>query len=64
MGVGKTESFLQCQTKKYVMYMHIDGAVKGVSKYAWAYDYASVGVAVSDKATGPFNLLRTFQAIG
>jgi hypothetical protein len=55
--------FYNVKTKKYVMYMHIDGAVKGVSKSSWAYDYARVGVAVSDKATGPFKLLRTFRPL-
>lgn len=56
--------FYNSKTKKYVMYMHIDGAVKGVSKFAWAYDYASVGVAVSNKATGPFKLVKTFRPLG
>jgi Glycosyl hydrolases family 43 len=55
--------FYNAKTRRYVMYMHIDGAVKGVSKSTWAYDYASVGVAVSDKATGPFKLLRTFRPL-
>ncbi|MDB5279636.1 MAG: ricin lectin [Ferruginibacter sp.] len=56
--------FYNTKTKQYVMYMHLDGAVKGVSKSAWAYDYASVGVAVSDKATGPFKLIKTFRPLG
>jgi hypothetical protein len=56
--------FYNVTTKKFVMYMHIDGAVKGVSKFSFAYDYASVGVAVSDKATGPFKLLKTFRPLG
>lgn len=46
--------FYNAKTKQYVMYMHLDGAVKGISKSAWAYDYASVGVAVSNQASGPF----------
>lgn len=56
--------FYNAKTKRYVMYMHLDGAVKGVSKSAWAYDYASVGVAVSNKATGPFKLIKTFRPLG
>jgi len=35
-------------TKKYVMWMHIDSA---------DYSYAEAGVAVSDRATGPFHYL-------
>lgn len=42
--------YFNAKTKKYVMYMHIDGALKS-SKYDFAYDFASVGVAVSDKPT-------------
>jgi hypothetical protein len=49
------------KTKKYVMYMHIDGRVKGTTA---GYGYASVGVAVSDKATGPFRFVRTFRPLG
>ena len=55
--------FYNTTTKKYVMYMHIDGAVKGVSKSSWAYDYASVGVAVSDKATGPFTFIKASRPL-
>ncbi|WP_428329804.1 family 43 glycosylhydrolase [Mucilaginibacter sp.] len=50
-------------TKKYVMYMHIDGGIKGISKSKWAYDYARVGVAISDKATGPFKYLKAFRPL-
>ncbi len=43
--------------------MHIDGALKN-SRYSFAYDYARVGVAISDKATGPFKLIKTFRPLG
>ncbi|MEO6550855.1 MAG: family 43 glycosylhydrolase [Ferruginibacter sp.] len=56
--------FYNTKTKKYVMYMHIDGSIKGVSKFAFAYDYARVGVAVSDKATGPFKFVTSFRPLG
>jgi hypothetical protein len=49
------------KTKKYVMYMHIDGRLKGTTA---GYGYARVGVAVSNKATGPFTLIRTFRPLG
>jgi len=55
--------FYNTKTKKYVMYMHIDGALKN-SRYSFAYDYARVGVAISDKATGPFKLIKTFRPLG
>ncbi len=56
--------FYNAKNKQYVMYMHIDGGIKGISRNAWAYDYARVGVAVSDKPTGPFKLIRTFRPLG
>jgi hypothetical protein len=49
------------KTKKYVMYMHIDGKIMGTSS---GYGYARVGVALSDKTTGPFKLIRTFRPLG
>lgn len=59
--------FYNDSTKKYVMYMHIDGKSKrppGAPVVVAAYSYARVGVAVSDKATGPFTFIRTFQPLG
>ena len=40
------------KTKKYVMWMHID---------TMHYDYAAVGVAISDNPEGPFTYLRSFR---
>lgn len=55
--------FQNLKTGKYVMYMHIDGSIKNKSKYRWSYDYARVGVAISDKPTGPFKFVRTFRPL-
>ncbi|MGZ3922270.1 MAG: family 43 glycosylhydrolase [Flavisolibacter sp.] len=55
------------KTKKYVMYMHIDGRQKSIAlqpTVTGSYTYARVGVAISDKATGPFNFIRTFRPLG
>jgi hypothetical protein len=49
------------KTRKFVMYMHIDGRIKGTSA---GYGYARVGIAVSDKPTGPFKFIRTFRPLG
>ncbi len=54
--------FYNARSKKYVMYMHLDGGIKG-SKSAWAYDYARVGVAISDKPTGPFSYVHSFRPL-
>jgi hypothetical protein len=56
--------YYNAKTKKYVMYMHLDGGIKGISHNKWAYDYARVGVAVSDKATGPFKYVNSFRPLG
>jgi hypothetical protein len=55
------------KTKKYVMYMHIDGRQKSVAlqpTVTGSYSYARVGVATSDKATGPFTFITTFRPLG
>lgn len=58
--------YYNAKTKKFVMYIHIDGSVKGVSPNPniVAYHYARVGVAISDKPEGPFKFLRTFRPLG
>lgn len=53
--------FYNGKTKKYVMYMHIDGQVKGMEGN---YKYAQVGVATSDKPAGPFHYLKSFRPLG
>ena len=52
--------FYNAKTKKYVMYMHLDGPKGGKPGYV----YARVGVAISDKATGPFTYIRSFRPLG
>jgi hypothetical protein len=52
------------QSRQYVMYMHLDGTVKGASGRSISYGYARVGVAVSRKATGPFTFVRSFRPLG
>lgn len=42
-------------THKFVMYMHLDDA---------HYRYAHVGVAVSDKVTGPYHFVEAFRPLG
>jgi len=65
-SIGKTwvlerpKVYYNAGTKKYVMYMHLDGPKGGKSGYA----YARVGVAISDKATGPFRYIRSFRPLG
>lgn len=53
--------FFNKKTNLYVMYMHIDGQVKGK---VGNYNYARVGTAVSKSPTGPFKFLRTFRPLG
>lgn len=55
--------YYNSKTKKYVMYMHLDGGVRG-SKNPYAYDFARVGVAISDQPTGPFNYVKSFRPLG
>jgi len=65
-SIGKTwvlerpKVYYNAGTKKYVMYMHLDGPKGGKSGYA----YARVGVAISDKATGPFRYIHSFRPLG
>jgi hypothetical protein len=53
--------YYNSKTGKYVMYMHLDGRVKGAN--SGGYGYARVGVAVSDKATGPFSYVNSFRPL-
>lgn len=46
--------FFNAATKKYVMYMHLDGP---------KYKLARVAVATSDKADGPFTYVRSFRPL-
>jgi hypothetical protein len=52
--------FYNAPTKKYVMYMHIDGPSPG---HTGGYDLARVGVAVSDTVDGDYRYLRSFRPL-
>ena len=53
--------FYNARTRKYVMYMHIDGPAPG---HARGYDLARVGVAVSDRVDGDYQYLKSFRPLG
>ena len=53
--------FYNKKSKMYVMYMHIDGPVNGMQG---GYNYARVGIAVSNKPAGPFKYVKTFRPLG
>jgi hypothetical protein len=59
--------FYNAKTKKYVMYMHIDGPLPGTSSTTTtpsSYGLARVGVAVSDTVDGEYRYLRSFRPLG
>lgn len=64
--VERPKVYFNPKTKKFVMYVHVDGSVKGVSPNpnVMSYTYAHVGVAISDKPQGPFKFLKTFRPLG
>ena len=51
--------FYNAKTKKFVMYMHIDG-----NTAEGQYKIARVGVAISDKVDGDYKYLRSFRPLG
>jgi hypothetical protein len=53
--------FYNAKTKKYVMYMHIDGPGPGRSR---GYDLARVGMAICDTVDGDYQYLRSFRPLG
>ncbi|WP_183558952.1 family 43 glycosylhydrolase [Mucilaginibacter sp. SP1R1] len=65
--IERPKVYYNSKTKKYVMYMHVDGQVKSTTpnqKPTSGYGYARVGVAISNKPTGPFKVLKTFRPLG
>jgi hypothetical protein len=52
--------FYNPKTKKFVMYMHIDGPLPGER----GYKLARVGVAVSDRVDGDYQYLKSFRPLG
>jgi hypothetical protein len=53
--------FYNARTKKYVMYMHIDGPL---NPEGHGYALARVGVAVSDTVDGEYTYLKSFRPLG
>ena len=53
--------FYNAKTKKFVMYMHIDGPLPGRSG---GYDLARVGVATCDTVDGDYKYLKSFRPLG
>jgi hypothetical protein len=53
--------FYNARTKKFVMYMHIDGPLPGQSG---GYDLARVGVATCDTVDGDYQYLKSFRPLG
>lgn len=64
--IERPKVYYNQHTKKYVMYMHVDGGVRNpaTGKIAGGYTYARVGIEISDKPTGPFKFVRTFRPLG
>ncbi len=53
--------FYNAKTKKYVMYMHIDGPLTGGGS---GYGIARVGVATSDTVDGDYHYIHSFRPLG
>jgi hypothetical protein len=53
--------FYNAKTKKFVMYMHIDGPLPGGRG---GYNLARVGVAVCDTPAGDYQYLKSFRPLG
>lgn len=65
--IERPKVYYNAKTKKYVMYVHVDGQTRtavSTAKVPSAYAYARVGTAISDSPTGPFKFLRTFRPLG
>jgi hypothetical protein len=52
--------FYNAKTKKYVMYMHIDGPLKPEER---GYALARVGIAVSDRVDGDYKYVKSFRPL-
>jgi hypothetical protein len=57
----RPKAFYCAKTKKFVMYMHIDGPE---SFQSTGYDLARVGVAVCDTVDGDYKYLKSFRPLG
>jgi hypothetical protein len=65
--IERPKVYYNQKSKKYVMYMHVDGGVKSQNlntRPSGNYTYARVGIAVSNKPEGPFLFVRSFRPLG
>jgi hypothetical protein len=53
--------FYNARTRKYVMYMHMDGALPG---QRGGYSFARAGVATCDTVDGDYRFLKSFRPLG
>ena len=57
--------FYNAKTKKFVMYLHLDGPLDPAeTDPTQAYKLARVGVAVADTVAGPYHYVRSFRPLG
>lgn len=56
--------FYNAPTRKFVMYMHIDGPDHPEDPKARAYGLARVGVATCDTVDGSYQFVRSFRPLG
>lgn len=60
-ALERPKIYYNARTKKFVMYMHIDGRLPGnISRYS----IARVGVAVCDTIDGDYRYVRSFRPLG
>lgn len=60
-ALERPKVFYNVRTKKYVMYMHIDGAL---ADQKGGYSFAHVGVAICDSVDGDYQYLKSFRPLG
>ena len=59
--IERPKVFYSGKTKKFVMYMHIDGSLPGESG---GYNLARVGVATCDTVDGDYQYVKSFRPLG
>ncbi len=60
-ALERPKVFYNAQTKKFVMYFHLDGALPGEKP---GYNLARVGVATCDIVDGNYQYLKSFRPLG
>ncbi len=60
-ALERPKVFYNTQTKKFVMYFHLDGALPGEKP---GYNLARVGVATCDTVDGNYQYLKSFRPLG